>query len=174
MSFSSDLDDQLATVDIHRDRIEWTYRKRVSAGKVAAAWITGGLSLMETGGVRRGRKGTGMLPIAAITDVELTTRPQDKGQYRYAEVLRISWDDQHIEFGRPCLVMTEPTSTTLLSAVALIDDVRNGRYSAPVSLPGVQQLATDVTAQLSELARLHSSGALSDEEFAAAKARLLS
>jgi hypothetical protein len=39
---------------------------------------------------------------------------------------------------------------------------------APQAAPG-----SDLTAQLQELAQLHTAGALSDEEFAAAKAKLL-
>ena len=43
------------------------------------------------------------------------------------------------------------------------------QYAAPVE----QAPATDLTAQIQQLAQLHESGALSDEEFAAAKQRLL-
>lgn len=41
---------------------------------------------------------------------------------------------------------------------------------APQAAPGGQ----DITAELQKLAQLHSSGALTDEEFASAKQRLLS
>ena len=43
------------------------------------------------------------------------------------------------------------------------------QYAAPVE----QAPAADLTAQIQQLAQLHDSGALSDEEFAAAKAKLL-
>jgi hypothetical protein len=43
-------------------------------------------------------------------------------------------------------------------------------YAAPPPAPAPE---TDTTAELERLARLHESGALSDEEFAAAKARVL-
>lgn len=44
------------------------------------------------------------------------------------------------------------------------------QYDAPVE----QAPAPDLTAQLQQLAQLHESGVLSDEEFAAAKQKLLS
>jgi hypothetical protein len=43
------------------------------------------------------------------------------------------------------------------------------QYAAPVE----QAPAADLTAQIQQLAQLHDSGALSDEEFAAAKQKLL-
>lgn len=42
------------------------------------------------------------------------------------------------------------------------------------AIPAAAHQATDVAAQLKTLAELHAGGALSDDEFASAKARLLS
>lgn len=54
---------------------------------------------------------------------------------------------------------------------------RASRKSAEIASPGAQSVppATrpDLAAQLRDLAEMHASGALSDEEFAAAKSRLL-
>ena len=44
---------------------------------------------------------------------------------------------------------------------------------APVPAPAPAPAGGDTTEQLSQLAQLHTSGALSDEEFTAAKAKLL-
>jgi len=44
---------------------------------------------------------------------------------------------------------------------------------APAPAPAVAPAGGDTTEQLAQLAQLHSSGALSDEEFTAAKAKLL-
>jgi hypothetical protein len=44
---------------------------------------------------------------------------------------------------------------------------------APAPAPAPAPAADDTTEQLAQLAQLHSSGALSDEEFTAAKAKLL-
>jgi hypothetical protein len=49
-------------------------------------------------------------------------------------------------------------------------DAQAQQYAAPVE----QAPTADLTAQLQQLAQLHDSGVLSDEEFAAAKQRLLS
>ena len=43
----------------------------------------------------------------------------------------------------------------------------------PPPAPAPQAAGTDLTAQLQQLAQLHTAGVLSDEEFAAAKAKLL-
>jgi len=44
---------------------------------------------------------------------------------------------------------------------------------APAPAPAVQAAAADPIAQLQQLASLHESGALTDEEFSAAKAKVL-
>jgi hypothetical protein len=43
----------------------------------------------------------------------------------------------------------------------------------PPPAPAPQAAGTDLTAQLQQLAQLHTAGVLSDEEFAAAKQKLL-
>ena len=54
-------------------------------------------------------------------------------------------------------------------------DARAQQYAPPVQSapPPVQASAPDLTAQLQQLGQLHTSGILSDEEFAAAKKKLL-
>lgn len=47
------------------------------------------------------------------------------------------------------------------------------QYAPPPPEPAPVAPAPDLTAQLQQLAQLHASGALSDEEFAAAKQKLL-
>jgi hypothetical protein len=53
------------------------------------------------------------------------------------------------------------------------DAQRAGAAQPATPTPSPQAPATDVTAQLANLNELHASGALSDEEFASAKARVL-
>jgi transcription initiation factor TFIID subunit TAF12 len=48
------------------------------------------------------------------------------------------------------------------------------QYYAPPPPPPAPAAGTDLTAQLQQLAQLHTAGILSDEEFAAAKQKLLS
>jgi hypothetical protein len=45
--------------------------------------------------------------------------------------------------------------------------------AAPAPAPAVSAPANDLTAQLQQLSQLHNAGVLSDEEFAAAKAKVL-
>lgn len=47
------------------------------------------------------------------------------------------------------------------------------QQATPTTEPAAVPVAEDMTAKLTELANLHSSGVLTDEEFAAAKAKLL-
>lgn len=46
-------------------------------------------------------------------------------------------------------------------------------YAPPPQQPAPAAPANDITAQLQQLAQLHNAGVLNDEEFAAAKAKLL-
>ena len=45
--------------------------------------------------------------------------------------------------------------------------------AAPAPAPAISAPANDLTAQLQQLSQLHNAGVLSDEEFAAAKAKVL-
>jgi hypothetical protein len=60
---------------------------------------------------------------------------------------------------------------------AQVNDQAQAAYAAaqapPASAPAPAPAASDTTAELERLASLHSAGALSDDEFAAAKAKLL-
>jgi hypothetical protein len=52
-------------------------------------------------------------------------------------------------------------------------DAMQQQAAPPPPAPAAQAAGPDLTAQLQQLAQLHTSGVLSDEEFAAAKAKLL-
>lgn len=65
MSFTSHIAGKNAKVSLYQDRIEWT-RGGLSAGKLTAGLMTGGLSMLATG-VRN--KNTEMIPVRAITGV---------------------------------------------------------------------------------------------------------
>jgi hypothetical protein len=54
-----------------------------------------------------------------------------------------------------------------------IGDMNLGQMAAGMQMPGQASPAGDSTAQLEKLAQLHASGALTDEEFAAQKARII-
>ena len=69
------------------------------------------------------------------------------------------------------------------AAEAQTQDVQEAAYqqgvadaqaqAAPAPAPAVAAPANDLTAQLQQLSQLHNAGVLSDEEFAAAKAKVL-
>jgi membrane protease subunit (stomatin/prohibitin family) len=57
---------------------------------------------------------------------------------------------------------------------AAVDQAKQqGAAEAMAAAPAPASAGTDVTAQIQKLSELHKSGALSDEEFAAAKKKLL-
>jgi len=64
-TFTSHVAGKNARVSIFPDRVEWS-RAGVSAGKITAGIMTGGLSMLATG-VRN--KDTEMIPVRAITSV---------------------------------------------------------------------------------------------------------
>lgn len=64
-TFTSHIAGKNARVRIFQDRVEWS-KSGVSAGKVTAGLLTGGLSMLATG-VRN--KDTEMIPVRAITSV---------------------------------------------------------------------------------------------------------
>jgi hypothetical protein len=64
-TFTSHIAGKNAKVSIYPDRVEWS-RAGMSAGKVTAGLLTGGLSMLATG-VRN--KDTEMIPVRAITSV---------------------------------------------------------------------------------------------------------
>ncbi|MDQ4502206.1 hypothetical protein [Sinomonas sp. ASV322] len=70
--FTSHTAGKNAKVRIYSDRLEWDLARGVSAGKLAAGVLTGGVSLLATG-VKNGKAGTQMIPIRSISSV-LTKR----------------------------------------------------------------------------------------------------
>ena len=54
-----------------------------------------------------------------------------------------------------------------------VADAQAQAQAAPAPAPAVAAPANDLTAQLQQLSQLHNAGVLSDEEFAAAKAKVL-
>jgi len=64
-TFTSHVAGKNARVSIFPDRVEWS-RAGISAGKITAGIMTGGLSMLATG-VRN--KDTEMIPVRAITSV---------------------------------------------------------------------------------------------------------
>lgn len=69
LEITSHIDGKNAQVRVYPDRIEWERGKSVSAGKLTAGVLTGGMSLLATGvGTRKGA-GVEVIPMRSITSV---------------------------------------------------------------------------------------------------------
>lgn len=159
-SFVSHTAGKNAQVTIFRDRIEWEKKRGVSGGKMTAAALTGGLSLAVTG-VRNGKAGSEMIPVKNITSV-LTKRDGFLNT-----IVSVVTSGNSIDF------------RVSHAEAKQIRDVLNGlMLSAPAPTPAAADAAAapreDVAGALQQLASLRDAGVLTDEEFAAKKAELLS
>lgn len=181
LQFKSHIEGKNADVAIYPDRVEWSRKGLMGAGsKAALGFMTMGASLLATG-IRRSEDGE-IIPIASITHIAkkrgkglntvvvLTTSGGDLAM-RVAhsdadQVIRTIQAAQRGELVAPAeAVVTEQTYGSAPAA--------GYGYVPPVEEPPAAG-GEDVMAQLERLGALHSSGILTDEEFAAKKADLLS
>ncbi|WP_201308843.1 SHOCT domain-containing protein [Puerhibacterium puerhi] len=152
-----------ATVRVYPDRVEWERGKTVSGGKVTAAVLTAGVSALATGLRTRRGAGTEVIVMDAITSV--TTRRDSM----FNDVVSVITGGNTIDM-RVSRDEGERLKSTILAAKA----ARAGHHAAastpaPVATPA----APSSSDRLRELADLHAAGILTDEEFAAAKAKAL-
>lgn len=152
--FTSHIDGKNAKVQIWSDRIEWE-RKGVSAGKVAAGIWTLGISTAFTG--LRGHD-TDMIPVAMITSV---TSKKGMGSNT---VVSVSTAAGNVDFR----VSHKEAATARDTLNRLILESKQAPVAAAV------QAAPDFGAQLAQLGQLRDQGILTEDEFAAKKADLLS
>ncbi len=159
LTFTSHIQGKNAKVEIYADRIEWSLNRSVIAG-VTAASLTMGVSLLKTG-IPGGNRGTEMIPVKSITGVNTK---RDGMLNTIVSVITsgdtINFRVSHAEAGKVRdvlnqLVLAEPASTM-------------AAQSGPTS--GGSDLAT----QIQQLAQLRDQGILTDDEFTAKKADLLS
>ncbi|MFF1633989.1 SHOCT domain-containing protein [Leifsonia sp. NPDC058248] len=158
--FTSHIDGKNAKVQIWPDRIEWE-RKGVSAGKVAAGVWTLGISTIFTG--VRGHD-TDMVPIAMITSV---TSKKGMGTNTVVSVLTgagaVDFRVSHKE-----AAIARDTLNRLILESKQPQIIQQSAPAAPAAA------TSDVGAQLQQLGALRDQGILTEEEFAAKKAELLS
>lgn len=69
LEITSHINGKNAKVCVYADRIEWERGKAVSAAKITAGVMTGGLSLLATGVKTRHGAGVEMIPIHQVTSV---------------------------------------------------------------------------------------------------------
>lgn len=177
MEFVSHIDGKNAKVWIYGDRVEYERKVGVSAGKITAGVLTGGMSLAVTGvgkgaygaGGKR-KQGTEVIPIKAVTSV--TTR-RDGMINTIVSIATaagvINMRVHHDEAERAKMILTDlilqPSQQTV-----------NVQFHAPQATPPTPAAAAptmDIGAQLAQLGQLRDAGVLTEDEFNAKKAELL-
>ena len=153
MEFTSHIAGRNAKVAIYDDRIEWGRTSWRPPGGATAAVLTGGLTLAIPGG----RRETNMIPIRQIQGV--TTH---RAGMRFT-VVKVATSADMVEF--------HVSRNQAEEIKATITRLMVGGPGQPVTAnaPGPASVADE----LAKLAHLRDIGALTDEEFAAQKARLL-
>jgi hypothetical protein len=163
--FVSHISGKNATVSIYSDRIEWLQPRGVSGGKLMAGIMTAGLSTLATG-LKGGKTGTEFIPIKSISSV---TTKRDGLLNTLVQVITsgntIDFRVSHSEAAQvrqvlQSLILGSPPA----QAAPTAPPVTEASASAPV----------DVVEQIKKLSELRDSGILTDDEFIAKKADLLS
>jgi len=153
MEFTSRIAGRNAKVAIYEDRIEWGRSGWHPPGGATAAVLTGGTSLLLPGK----RRDTNMIPIRQIQGV--TTH---RAGMRFT-VVKVATAADVVEF--------HVSKAQAEEAKATITRLMLGE-SMPTAAPGSAASAS-VADELAKLAKLRDSGALTEEEFATQKAKLL-
>lgn len=163
--FMSHIEGKNAKVQIWSDRIEWE-RKAVSSRKVAAGAMTLGLTLLASG--IRG-KDTDLVPMKSVTSV---TSKKGAG---FNTVVRVNTAGGAVEF-RVAHKEAEAARKVINELILTRDQpVIQVVIPAPVAEASAPATSTpDITAQLIQLGQLRDAGILTDDEFNAKKAELLS
>lgn len=159
-SFTSHIGGKNATVFIYADRVEWLRARGVSGAKVTAGVLTAGLSVLATG-VKNGKSGTEMIPVKSISSV--TTERDGMMNSKVSVITAGNTVDFRVSHKEAKIV--KDTLTQLM--------LSGGAPAAPAAAPAAAP-QPDVTAQLHQLASLRDAGVLTEEEFSAKKAELLS
>jgi hypothetical protein len=166
--FTSHIAGKNAKVEIYPDRIEWRLERGVSGAKVTAGIMTGGLSMLATG-VKNGKAGSEMIPVKSMSSVTV------KRDGMLNSLVSVITTGNTVDF-RVSHKEAEVVKSTLTSLIMGSHPSQSALQPAtPAPAPAVAApVAVDVTAQLQQLASLRDAGILTEEEFAAKKADLLS
>ena len=170
----SHIDGKNANVRLWPDRIEWERGRGVSAGKITAAALTAGVSLLATG-VKGGKDAFEMVQLKHVTNVSnkkngmlyhLVEVQTSSGAAVNTVAFRVSRDEA-AQFRQAILdaiqELDERSSTTVV--------VQQAAPVAAATNPSVG--ASDLAAQLHQLGGLRDAGILTEDEFSAKKSEIL-
>lgn len=160
MKVTSHIAGKNAQVAVFPDRLEWARKGLMSTGaKAGLAVATGGLSYLATG--VRGRNEGEVIPIRSISHV-------GRRNHRFQDYVVISTSGGDVE-----MRVSRREADELIGLLnKLIREAHSPMAHHPSTVePHVSNTAG--TPSLVELADLHARGALSDEEFQAAKRQIL-
>ena len=172
IELESHIDGKNAKVRLWPDRLEWERPRGVSGGKLTAGVLTGGASLLVTG-VKGGKDEHDMVMLKHVTNV---TSRKDGLMYYAVDVQTSSGAVVNTISFR----VNKDEAARFRSAILTTLQDQEAKASAPVVVQSaapaapVPAAAPDLTAQLQQLASLRDAGVLTDEEFTAKKADILS
>ena len=166
MSFKSHIEGKNAEVSIWPDRIEWAKPGSSAkfAGKMALATLTAGTSLLATGVGGRKAGASSSIPISSISAV---TTKRDGLANDLVQVMSSGALAVEFRIGR-----SEAQKVKDL-IIGLVSDRSRPAPPAKVELLPPEGGAQSVADELRKFATLRDEGIMSEEEFAAQKARLL-
>lgn len=169
----SHIDGKNAKVRLWPDRLEWERPRGVSGGKITAGVMTGGLSLLATG-VKGGKDEHDMVLLKYVTNV---TSRKDGLMYYAVDMQTASGGAINSVSFRVSKDEAANFRALILNAMQELE----AKSSAPVVVhqaapqsPAPAAAAPDLGAQLQQLASLRDAGILTEDEFAAKKAEILS
>lgn len=170
-TFTSHIAGKNAKVSIHVDRVEWEVARGVSGAKVTAGVLTGGLSMLATG-VKNGKAGTEMIPVKSITSV--TTARDGMLNSKVSVITAGNTVDFRVSHAEAKIVKDTLTQLILGGPPTPAHAAAEAVQTPPAAPPAPSAPQVDVAAQLQQLAGLRDAGILTEEEFTAKKAELLS
>lgn len=176
LTFISQIEGTDSVVTVFPDRMEWAKKSGgVSAGKITAGIFTGGLSLAATG------VGKGGYSAKKTTDLSILHLGAVTGIASAKEGKRVLVTVSTPSMALPLYLPKKEAEHVARTLNQLVSAARTVsatpaftvQVAAPVSQAPQVAAPADPTAHLLSLAELHRQGILSDDEFAAAKAKAL-
>ena len=158
-----------AKVRVFPDRVEWEKGRLVSGGKVAAAVLTGGLSLAATGVHTKAQAGFETLPMSAVTGVSL--HREGIGMSGYTVVITAG-------LNQITVTCSKGDAERLRDAIMHARSLTSAAVQAPVQVQPVvvqasQAAEPSAADQLLKLKALLDAGVLSQDEYEAKRSTLV-